>query len=284
MPWVNVESRAPWSTLPMRPILPAPPSTNMTCMGSMAPSVSMFIDAAAIAASRLGVGTLAVLIASMPDRETLLLLVLALLPPIAAWLAPAGRVAVTMAPLLRHLPWRLVPSTGIVKPPSMAALVLSTARLVVNTCEWALACLQALDPTILLLFRGRKKVEVAMVRPRCVARALIVLSARDVLGQTPLGPNPTAALGCNVAATRCQVSGGGDAVTVPPPLVSWGAFPVFWFFLTLCNARPRTESSWRVQRGVHPAPFSWAPATGSVGHVVGDSVVFAPHVPPMHIP
>jgi hypothetical protein len=59
---------------------------------------------------------------------------------------------------------------------------------------------------------------------------------------------------------------------------------VLWFFFTLIGARPRSESSRRVQRGLQSAPLLWAPATCTVGHLVGVSVVIAPHVQPMHIP
>ncbi len=151
-----------------------------------------------------------------------------------------------------------------------------------------LARTDAAQPLLLLRSSRFTKNLFASVLQHSIAssvRALRFLSAWDVHGMTPLGPLPTATVGCNVAAPRCQASGGGDAVAVPPPHVSSGErFPVFWFFLTLRGARPRSESLRRVQRGVRSAPFPWAPATRTMGHFLGDKFKIAPHVLPLHIP
>ncbi len=149
----------------------------------------------------------------------------------------------------------------------------------------ALACSQAAYPQIFLLNRGLTVIHNALVHHRCTVRALSCLSAGDVLGLTPLGPLPSDTLGCSVAVPRCQVSAGGDAVAFPPPHDSFGErYPVLWFSFTLTGARPRSESLRRLQRGLQSAPLLWAPATCTVGHLVGVFVVIAPHVLPIHIP
>ncbi len=141
-----------------------------------------------------------------------------------------------------------------------------------------------MNPQLLLLLCGLLAALSIVVLRHRIVRALSFLSAWDVPGLTPLGPLPSATLGCSVAAPRCRVSGGGDAVAVPPPLDSYGERqPVPWYSFALKSARPRTESSRRPQRGFHSAPLVGAPFTCTVGHLQG-VVVFAPHVLPLHIP